>query len=213
MLATALQASLVWPLIAQAEVFEEAAERATAAAHDHGDSQHEQASPLMRAGLSVLTNAAVWVGYALLLAGAMVVAGRRLDRRIGLAWGAAGYLAVVLAPAIGLQPMPPGVETGALPARQLWWIATALCTAGGLGLTFLSHGRWRLAMIGAGLALLLLPHLVGAPVGPPTGSAPPELRREFAWVVILTTLPPWLATGLLLGGLLGGSLGRRSAAT
>ncbi len=204
LLATALQSTLVWPLIAQAEVFEEAAEtpHATTDQHGYGAAPSEAASPLMRAGLSVLTNIAVGVGYALLMAAAMVLTWRKLTWQIGLVWGLAGYLTFVLMPALGLQPVPPGVETGALTGRQLWWIATAFCTAGGLGLMLLSRGKNRLGLIIAGIVLLALPHIVGAPVGPPEGAAPVELRRQFAWTVLITTLPPWLATGVLLGGLL-----------
>lgn len=202
LLATALQAIWVWPLIAQAEIYEEAAEHGTthgAAGHDHGDTP---VSPVTRVALSVLTDVAVGVGFALLAAAAMVLAGRRLGWRRGLAWGAAGYAAVMLAPALGLQPVPPGVESGPLEARQIWWIATVLCSAAGLALILLARGRLRFHAIAAGIVLLVLPHLVGAPVGPPEGSAPLALRRQFAVAVLLTSLPVWLLTGGLLGGLL-----------
>jgi cobalt transporter subunit CbtA len=199
LVATALQAVLVWPLIAQAELFEEAAEHAKAPPHHH-DSQHaEEPSPTMRAALSVLTNVAIAVGYGLLMAGAMLATGRSETWRSGLAWGAAGYLAVVLAPALGLQPVPPGVETGALPGRQLWWIATALGTAAGLAMILLPRGRMRLYWAAAGIALLLLPHVIGAPVGAPEGAAPAELRRQFARMVLLASLPGFLVTGTILG--------------
>jgi len=201
LLATALQASLVWPLIAQAETFEDAAP-AAGAGHDHATTAHDEPSPLLRAALGVLTNVAIAVGYALLIAAAMVLAGRRLDWRVGLVWGIAAYVSVVLAPAIGLPPVPPGVETGALAGRQLWWIATALCTAGALAMMLLSRGKARLLWAALGLALIVLPQLIGAPGGPPQGATPAELRRHFAWMVLLTTLPPFLASGALLGGLL-----------
>jgi len=201
---------LVWPLIAQAEIFEQAAEHAKPHDHgaqhggaQHGDAQHHpEASPFMRAALSALTNIAVAVGYGLLLAAAMLVAGRSVNWRSGLVWGGALYLAVVLAPAIGLQPVPPGVETGELAGRQVWWIATALCTAGGLAMMLLPRGKTRLYWALAGVALIVAPQLIGAPVGAPEGTAPPDLRRHFAWMVLLTTLPPFLLTGILLGALL-----------
>jgi cobalt transporter subunit CbtA len=202
LLATALQASLVWPLIAQAEVFEDAAPKAPTAGHDHATAAPDETPPLLRSALSMLINVAVAVGYALLMVAAMVLAGLRLDWRSGLLWGLAGWLSVVLAPAIGLPPLPPGVETGPLAARQLWWIATALSTAGGLAAILLTRGRMRLYWAAAGVALIVLPQLIGAPVGPPEGATPAELRRHFAWMVLITTCPPFLASGVLLGGLL-----------
>jgi cobalt transporter subunit CbtA len=199
LLATALQALLVWPLIEQAEVYEQAAAHQQPAPSPHDAADHHDTSPLQRVALSVLTDIAVGVGYALLLAAAMVLARTRLDWRHGLAWGLAGYLALVAAPAIGLQPVPPGVETGALGARQAWWIATALCTASGLALVLLTRGRLRIYAIAAGVALIAAPQKIGAPVTPADGVAPLELRRQFAWMVLLTTLPPWLVTGAVLG--------------
>lgn len=147
--------------------------------HDH---HHEPAGDsLLRNGRTVLFDVLVYVGFAMLLLagfGAAEATGRRIGPAQGVLWGLCGFAAIQLAPAMGLAPELPGTPAAALEARQLWWWATALCTAGGLGL--LAFGRTAL-LVGAGLALLALPHLIGAPQADGyAGVAPPELAAEFA---------------------------------
>lgn len=77
----------------------------------------------------------------------------------GLAWGAGGFAAAVLAPLWTQPDLPPGVlpleDGGAL----LFWLFTVAITAVGLWLLLAGRSRWRLF----GLALLLAPPLL-APV-------------------------------------------------
>jgi cobalt transporter subunit CbtA len=88
----------------------------------------------------------------------------------------------------------PAAELG---ARQAWWVATALCTAGGIAL--LVYGRSVLAAIG-GVALLVAPHIVGAPQSLSHDSPIPEtLHHGFVVAVVMTTLVFFM----LLGGLTG----------
>src|SRR5438067_1014974 len=85
----------------------------------------------------------------------------------------------------------------ALVAGQEWWLMTAAATALGLGLLVFVPQRvvW---VVGA--AILVLPHLVGAPVGPHGASAlPAELAAEFATASLATAALFWL----LLGGISG----------
>ena len=44
-----------------------------------------------------------------------------IDARTGLAFGVAGFIAVALAPALGLPPEIPGSGAAELGARQTWW--------------------------------------------------------------------------------------------
>ncbi len=89
-----------------------------------------------------------------------------------------------------------------LGARQLWWIATVLCTATALGLS--SYRRSPFAVVAA-VALLVAPHLIGAPQPASYESPIPEgLHHNFVVAVVLTTLLFWL----LLGGLAGLFRGR-----
>ena len=93
----------------------------------------------------------------------------------------------------------PAAELG---ARQLWWVATALCTATALGL--LVYQRSLVAVLAA-IALLVTPHLIGAPQPASFETAIPEgLHHSFVVAVVLTTLLFWV----LLGGLAGLFRGR-----
>jgi cobalt transporter subunit CbtA len=102
-----------------------------------------------------------------------------------------------LAPAIGLPPELPGMQAAGLIARQEWWLLTAAATALGLGLVVFAQ-QPVLRVIGA--AILVLPHLVGAPIAPHGASAlPAELAAEFATASLATAALFWL----LLGGISG----------
>jgi cobalt transporter subunit CbtA len=112
-------------------------------------------------------------------------------------WGLAAFAVFTLAPGLGLPPELPAMPAAELGARQAWWVATALCTAGGLAL--LVYGRSVLAVI-AGVALLVAPHIAGAPQPLSHDSPIPEtLHHSFVVAVVMTTLVFFM----LLGGLTG----------
>lgn len=74
----------------------------------------------------------------------------------GLAWGAAGFVAVVLAPLLSMPDQPaaaPPLEDG---GALLFWLFTVLVSAAGLWLLLVAPGHRRLF----GLALLLTPPLM-----------------------------------------------------
>jgi len=88
----------------------------------------------------------------------------------------------------------PAAELG---PRQLWWIGTVAASASGLAL--IVYGRSVLAIV-AGVALLVAPHLIGAPQPVSYESPIPEsLHHSFVVAVVMTTLVFWV----LLGGLAG----------
>ena len=97
----------------------------------------------------------------------------------------------------------PGLRSALeLGARQLWWVATALCTATALGLLVYQRS---LAAVLAAIALLVAPHLIGAPQPASFETSIPEgLHHSFVVAVVLTTLLFWV----LLGGLAGLFRGR-----
>ena len=88
--------------------------------------------------------------------------------------GSAGFTVFALAPALGLPPLPPGMEAAGLVQRQVWWIVTATTTAIGLGLIVFPR---RLVYPVIGVGLLILPHLIGAPEPPEIGGRVPRYRR------------------------------------
>jgi len=143
-----LQQVFLVPMILQAEALE------------LGGAEHVYRG-LDRALYTALFDCLGAFGFALLLAVGCAWRGVRTWKQ-GLAWGLAGYASFALAPALGLPPELPGVESAALVARQLWWLGTALATAAGIAtLAFVSARRVALL----GLILLALPHIIGAPGG------------------------------------------------
>lgn len=195
-------------LIARAEVFERAAEGA-APGHTHGDAAaphtHGEASPaewapqdgIERTAYTVATNMLTAIAFSLLLVAAMELWGGVAGWRSGLSWGLAGFVAFTLAPGLGLPPELPGAEAAPLAARQLWWASTVAATAAGLALLFLQR---RAVWVAAGVALLVLPHLVGAPrPAEMTSLAPASLAHEFVVVATITSLLFWAVLGALTG--------------
>jgi len=175
------------PLILQAETYEEAAPTHE---HDHGWKPDDGVE---RTSFTVLADVLTGVGFGLLLVSAYTLRGREVGWREGLCWGLAGFATFSLAPGLGLPPELPGTAAAPLLDRQLWWLATAAATGGGLALVLLRRGP---AAIVAGLALLALPHLVGAPALDAPGSAAPEtLAHSFVLAVLGSSLLFWLALG------------------
>jgi cobalt transporter subunit CbtA len=220
-LLTAVQSWQVIPIIKSAEVFEGGAESTAqpAIAHDHAGQPaaahtHDHAKSgegaseddFQRTAYTLLANVLTAIGLALVLLTAIVTslranAATRLDWRHGLLWGAAGYAVFFLAPSLGLPPEIPGAAAAPLEARQFWWLFAVTCTAGGLAGAAFGKSPWRWAA----LALLVVPHVVGAPP-PPTAmfadqpaEAAAELTRlagEFIGASALANGALWLALGL-----------------
>jgi len=137
---------------------------------------------------------------ALLLVAGYSVHGGPIGARRGLLWGLAGYATFMLAPALGVPPLPPGLSlAGDLAARQLWWAGTVLATAAGLGLAVFAGAPWLRAL---GVALLVLPHAVGAPAPATVQSAlPPALAARFTATVLGLSAGFWAVLGVVSGWL------------
>jgi cobalt transporter subunit CbtA len=197
------------PLILKGEVYERAAEEAAATspqpashAHEHGDHEHAAAAwepsegferNAFTAGANILTA----VGFALLLAGIFALRERTVTWYEGLLWGLSGFLVFTVAPGLGLPPELPGVPAAPLGLRQVWWVATAAATAGGLALLFFKRSPWAAVL---GLCLIALPHLIGAPqLDHVHTDVPPALSRQFVVAVTLTSLLFWALLGSLTG--------------
>ena len=198
---TAIQAFSTVPLILEAETYEVAEAAATPAAgapaHEHEEEAWAPADGFPRFAFTLLANIVTGIGYALILIVAAELAGGIAGWRQGLLWGLAGFVVFTVAPGLGLPPELPGMPAGPLDARQVWWIATAAATAGGLALLFL---RRSLPAAAIGLALIVLPHLVGAPKPDSFATDVPEgLHHDFVVAVVVSSLVFWS----LLGGLAG----------
>ncbi|HEV2547874.1 MAG TPA: CbtA family protein [Stellaceae bacterium] len=184
------------PLIAAAETFEMRDHDA-----DHESAAWEPASGWQRPGATLLADMVIACGFGLLLSAGFalreILAGRETDTVQGLLWGFAGFAAFSLAPALGLPPTLPGTAVADLVLRQSWWLGTALATASGLGLIAFGRGpAWR----AAGIALLVLPHLVGAPLPAADAAGPSaQLGARFAAASLVIAAIFWAVLGSLGG--------------
>jgi cobalt transporter subunit CbtA len=184
LVAAALQSVTTTPLIRAAEAFE--------TAHEPGEM-----SEAARAALTVLATVLTGAGFGLLLVGAIALSGREPDGREGTLWGLAGFAAFGLAPALGLPPALPGAAEADLAARQLWWLAAAAACAGGLALV--AFGNVWLAA--AGIVLIALPHVAGAPAPEGASTAPADLAARFVAASLATGAVFWAVLGYLAGTL------------
>lgn len=180
--------------------------------HDHGNllisGDHDHAAHgLMPTGgvgrllLTVAFNILVGAGFALFLAAAYALHGKPMSGRRGVLWGLAGFAVFSLAPGMGLAPELPGMSAGGLLARQLWWLMAAAGAAGGLWLLVFGSRRWMLPL---GVAVIALPHLIGAPgaggfaiAGP--GEPGAHFAAHFAVNALGTALLFWVFLGWLSG--------------
>ena len=187
MVAAILQQLFLVPLILQAEALEEAGHA------------HAAASGVERTLYSVLFTCLGACGFALLLAGCYALR-RDMSWRKGLLWGLAGFASFSLAPALGLPPELPGAHAADLFARQMWWIAAALATATGLGCVVLSRSIPPKLL---GVALVALPHLIGAPQVVHTETElPADVVRAFAIGSLTVSAVMWLILGALTSALM-----------
>ena len=193
---SAVQELRVTPFILAAEVFE------------HGDHAHATDAPpqaeawapadgIERTAYTVLANLIVAVAFSLALAGSSLLLDRPITLANGAVWGLAGFLAFSLAPAAGLPPELPGIPGADLWGRQLWWWFTAGSTAAGLALMAARNGTifWVLSV-----ALIALPHVIGAPAAPEESSnVPAHLASGFVANALASAAIFWVCLGLAQG--------------
>ena len=189
LLTTLAHQGLTVPLILQAEAYEA---REAHAHHGHEHAPAWQPAPgLERTLLTAFSDVMTAIGFALLLGALWTWRGAPRGLPQALAWGLVGYASFVLAPSLGLPAELPGADAGPLAARQIWWLTSAFATAAGLAMWV--FGRvllWRVAAV----ALLVAPHLVGAPQAIAEVSAlPVGWHADFVRAVLAVGLLFWLA--------------------
>jgi cobalt transporter subunit CbtA len=222
---TALQMFSTVPLILQAEVYEQAAgatghdhtatpadqpaatgnmstamaSEAAAPAHQHEEGAWEPADGFERYSFTALANIVTGIGFALILLVASELAGGLANWRQGLLWGLAGFAVFTLAPGLGLPPELPAMPAAELTARQVWWWGTAAATAAGLALIAF---RRTLPFAVLGVALIVVPHIIGAPQPADFETPIPEgLHHQFVVAVTVTNLVFWVVLGIAAGAL------------
>lgn len=210
--AATLQSFLTSPLILQAETYEKVASpEAHGAGHGSLNSPHEHHASadarakdawepgegFSRAAFTALATLVSGVGYAAILAALIIAAGREIGMQTALRWAIGGFLAVNLAPAVGLPPELPGMGGGHLAGRQIWWVSTVLGTS--LGLYLITAMRNPAAMA-LGLLAIGLPHVIGAPHAEAASSeVSAVLAAQFAARSLAVAFAFWATLGMGLG--------------
>lgn len=194
------------PIILKAETYEKAAENGAAPATntDAATAEHqpdaeawEPTDGFERTAFTGLADVLTGIAFGLLLTAAYALRGRAMDWRQGLFWGLAGFATFTLAPGLGLPPELPGAESAPLLDRQLWWVTTAIATAGGLALIFFTRN---IALTVLGVGMIALPHIYGAPQPAEYKSLAPEgLAHSYVVAVVVTSFLFWLVLGSLTG--------------
>ncbi len=217
--ATGAQAVKVWPLIIEAEKYENSGEAshthgevpledADAAAHkgDDGEAHSHDAEAwgpedgLERTFYSLVSNVITGVAYSLIMTAIILFTGQSVTLQSGIVWGAGGFVAFMLAPSLGLPPEVPGTVVAGVQERQIWWTVTVAMSVAGL-LIFAFRQQWYWIVLG--IALMVAPHLYGAPVPEHHASlAPAWITAEFIVATIVTACLFWLFLGGVLGWLL-----------
>lgn len=198
----------ITPIILAAEVYEKAAEAAAPAetttqdattmtmTHDHA-SEWEPADGWQRTLLTTLASVIAGAGFALALAGISLLTGIAITPANGLIWGVCGFLAVTVATGAGLPPALPGMPEVDLIGRQEWWVGTIVAT--GIGLYLIAIRR-EFKFIALAIALIALPHLIGAPQpASHETTVPAGLAAEFASNTVAAAAVFWSLIGLFLG--------------
>ena len=200
LIAAALQFMFVIPALLEGELFEQGIRVHFGA---DGSPQSDRGAPGLggewgRHAMTIGFNVVTYVGFGFLMVAAMALAELRqlttITPKQGLIWGLAGFVAIQLAPAIGLPPVLPGTIGAEVGARQAWWLGTIVASA--LGLWVLAFGRGGIAL--AGVVLLAVPHLIGAPrLDTFWGVAPPELAAQFVTVSLGSAAVGWTCLGFV----------------
>ncbi len=189
------------PLIFAAELYELAEP-----ADINAISQIEEWSPddgVERSFYTLLANFLMSLAYSLLIASAMVFCGSSSTIK-GFAWGMAAYLSFFVAPGLGLSPEIPGMQAADLAERQNWWFLCVVLTAIGLAVLAFSPRYYK----GAGVILIILPHLIGAPGAELHGFSHPdpmaiaqltELWQQFILHSSIANALLWLIIGTTTG--------------
>ncbi|MET3926501.1 CbtA family protein [Devosia sp. 2618] len=213
LLTAVIQHFRVTPLILHAETFEgeggghSHGEEAVAQDHTHDaiatlEEEPEEWAPadgFERTAYTTLATVLAAAGFALVIGAVSMFANIPITFANGYLWGIAGFLAFSLAPAYGLAPELPGMPAAEVFPRQLWWVGTALATGGAILLLAKTRAGWAFAVAAA---LVIAPHIIGAPIGPDEPSAvPAHLATEFAAITLGTSAVFWLVLGTLFGKL------------
>jgi cobalt transporter subunit CbtA len=221
LLTATIQHFRVTPLILHAETFEGEGGHSHGAAPATAEHEHAEGTPahthdavattavvpeewapqdgFERTAYTTLATVLAAAGFALVIGAVSMFANIPITFANGLLWGMAGFVTFSLAPAYGLAPELPGMPAADLGDRQIWWTGTALATGAACLLLAKTRAGWAFAVA---TALIVAPHIIGAPLAPDEPSAvPAHLATEFAAITLGTSLVFWLVLGTVFGKL------------
>lgn len=205
----ALQNFTTTPIIIAAEFYEVTADPSAEAdghGHSHGDEEAEAWGPkdgFERTAYTIFASILTAVGFAMLVIAAMAFT-KKTSLLSGLLFGLAGYLSFYVAPAMGLLPEIPGTIAANLEGRQGWWLMTVILTAAGLACLAFMPQLFKLF----GIALIAIPHILGAPLPehhgfanthPEAVAALTDLSNEFILMTAISLFIFWVVLGMLSG--------------
>jgi cobalt transporter subunit CbtA len=134
--------------------------------HDHGDDTGwSPANNFQRVTATLVANVMTAITFSLILISVMSFHNLKSDKpklnwKTGVLWGAALMLSMFVAPSLlGLHPEIPGTVSESIGQRQVWWVSSTVATALGLLLIYYAIPAVKIA----GVVLLILPQLLGAP--------------------------------------------------
>ncbi|WIY25630.1 CbtA family protein [Parasedimentitalea psychrophila] len=199
LIAALLQLVFVQPVLLHAELYE-------SGELVHFGAESVSAHPTlpgfdaMRDGLSIVFTMLTYTGYALVMVALMSIAeerGAKINARVGIIWGLAGFITFHFAPGLTLAPEVPGVAAADVGDRQLWWTAT-VATAG-IAMWLIAFGGNKISYAIAAV-LLLAPHLIGAPEPDSfSGPVPTEIGALFAARAFGVGMAAWVLVGTFAG--------------
>jgi cobalt transporter subunit CbtA len=202
-----LQYVRLTPLIQAAEIYESPETEAIAEANkpcvetmpgmkmcnDDGRPSWKPDNGWQRTLLTTTASLLTGAGFAILMVGVSMLTNIAITKQNGMIWGICGFIAVSLAPSIGLPPELPGMPAADLHSRQIWWIGTILAT--GLAIYMWIKARdywWQICAI----IIAVIPQFF-APISTSKteGNLPASLASEFAANSLAANLIMWLAIG------------------
>ncbi len=205
-----VQQYTIIPMILEAETYEVVGDQGGHSHHGHSHGSHDHAQEgsseeawapengYERTFFTVINIVFAGIGFGLLLTACYTMR-RSVTWHGGLLWGLAGFVVFHLAPALGLPPVLPGDAAAGVGAQQGWWLLTVAATASGLMIVVFQPIVYLKIF---GLALIILPHLFGAPQPEVYGGlAPDDLRSSFIVTSLITNAAFWILLGLLSASL------------
>ena len=177
---------LLQPLLAAAELVEV------------GDHTHANAGHLARHALTFAANIISFCGFALVMVALMEWFQPRpkfSPLMTGALWGGLGYIAIILAPTLGLPPNLPGVPVADIALRQTWWLIAVLSASASLWIALLSPlPVWKYVLA---VLVFAAPHIYGAPTTDEVSNLPAAWAALFAVRSVGISFIAWMILGML----------------